>query len=1050
MTPGGAAISLFARHPTAANLLMVLMIVAGLFSLSRQNTQFFPDIGIDVIQISVTWPGASAEDIDANIVAVIEPEVRFIDGVKEVRSISIEGVAQVFMEFDPGSDMQAALANVETAVGQVTTLPEDSETPIINRFARYDNITRVVLSGPYTEGALKAFAKRIRDDLLARGIDKVDLVGVRDEEVWVEIDPVTLRRIDLTLGDVARRIAEVSQDLPSGDTRGPSELQIRSLGLVKDASEIAGVEIRSLPDGEKLYLRDIATVSDRFAEGGVTLLRNGQPAVELFIQRAVNADALEVGNVVTGYIAEAREWLPANLTIEEYDVAVNLIRGRIFLLLKNGLGGLILVIAILFVFLNGRVAFWVAVGIPISLLATMAMMHASGQSINMVSLFGLIMALGIVVDDAIVVGEHAEARHRGGMSPLEAAETGAKRMAAPVLSSSLTTIAAFMPLFVISDVIGQIILAIPLVAVAVILASLVECFLVLPGHLRGALSHSGKGPSRPRRWFNRHFDAFRDGLFARTVALCLRWRYTTVASALGILILCIGLVIGGRVGFVFFPAPEVDRIYADLKLVAGSPREQTEAMLAEIERAAHAAAARFPEEAELIHMSLVKVGDQFIRGQLARVSDQFGGVVVELKPTDVRTVTAAEFAAAWREEVHRLAGVEDLTIRPAMAGPPGRDIDIRLSGDDPVRLKQAAAEVRDLLASYPGVSDLGDDLAWGKQEVILEVNARGRALGFTTESVGRQVRDAFEGAVAKRFPRGDEEVLVRVQYPREAADAAALDALYLRAPGGAEVALSEVVDRRETRGFALIKREDGVREVAVTGEIDKAVTNGDAVHAALVRDGVHAIAERYGARASFAGRAEEQQRTIGDMRVGAMLGLAAIYIILAWVFASYTRPFVVMVVIPLGFVGATVGHFALGYDLTILSLVALVGLSGIVVNDSIILVSTIDERIGNGEPLHEAIMAGSRDRLRAVILTSATTIGGLTPLIFERSLQAQFLIPMALTIVFGLMVATLLVLLVVPAVLAIQGDLAWIFRRRRPAPRAAGADQPRGAEPINR
>ena len=1032
-------IGVFARHPTAANLLMIFMVIGGLFAYSRLNTQFFPDFAIDWIQVSVEWSGASAEDVDANIVQAIEPEVRFIDGVKRVRSSSDEGTARVAIEFDDGIDMQAALADVETAVDQITTLPVDSEQPVIKRAVHYDNVTRLIVSGPYPEAALKTIAKRIRDDLLARGIDKIDLKGARDEEIWVEVHPATLRRLDLTLDEIGARIAETSQDLPSGDTRGAAERQIRSLGLVKTARALGDVEVRALANGEKIYLRDIAAVEEHFEDGGVTVRRDGHPAIELQIQRSLNADALELADTVDAYLAEMGPTWPTELRVEQHEVSADLIRSRRDLLLRNGLSGLVLVVCILFIFLNMRVAFWVAVGIPVSLLATMGVMLAAGQSINMVSLFGLIMAIGIVVDDAIVVGEHVATRFRAGDSPQQAANTGARRMAAPVLSSSLTTIAAFMPLLLISDVIGKIIVAIPYVVIAVIVASLIECFFVLPGHLRDALSR-GSGPaSRPRQWIRRNFDGFRDGPYRHTLAFCLRWRYATVATALAALVLCIGLVLGGRVGFVFFPSPESDWIDANVEFVAGTPRETTVAMLDEMERALASAEDRLTGAAGgLVRLSVTNVGTAVARGDASPVGgDHIGGIAVELVSTDERVITSAEFIAAWRGEIALLPGVEGLTIFARLGGPPGREIDVRLSGDDPAGLKAAAREVKALLARYPGVSDIEDDLPYGKREAILEVNARGRALGFNTQSVGRQVRSAFDGAIAKRFPRGDEEILVRVQYPRSVIEEGALEALYLRGPGGAEVALSEVVDWRETRGFARIKREDGARQAAVTAEIDKQITNNGKILAALERDGLHAIAARHGAIASFAGKAEEQEQTFSDMRFGAMIGLVAIYIVLAWVFASYTRPIVVMLVIPLGFVGATLGHWLLGYDLTILSMVALIGLSGIVVNDSIILVTTIDERLRGGEPLMDAILAGSQDRLRAVILTSATTIGGLTPLMFETSLQAQFLIPMALTIVFGLMVATLLVLVVAPALIAIQGDVGRLFQR--PVPRVSPA-----------
>jgi len=1026
-------IGIFSSHPTAANLLMVVMIILGVFSLSRINTQFMPTFGIDWIQVGVNWSGASADDIDANIAQALEPELRYLDNVKKVVSVSIEGVAKLSVEFDPGSDMQAARADVQLAINKVTTLPEDSETPTVSRAVRYDNVIRLLISGPYSELALKTHAKRIREDLLARGIDKVDMIGSRDEEIWVEVEPETLRRLDLTLDDIAQRIAGASQDLPSGDTQGGPERMIRSLGMMRTADSLMDVEVRALANGEKLYLRDIAALSERFEEGGVTLRRNGERAIELFVQRSFSADVLEIADKVEAYLDEVRPTLPENLTIEAYDVAANLIRGRINLLLRNGIGGLFLVVSILFIFLNARVAFWVAAGIPISLMAAMGVMLASGQSINMVSLFGLIMAIGIVVDDAIVVGEHVATRFRDGLSGTDAAAAGARRMAVPVLASSLTTIAAFTPLLIISDIIGQIIMAIPLVVISVIIASLFECFLVLPGHLGHTLSQPAGEPSRWRIWFRRNFDHFRDHGFRRAVTFCVRWRYATLASALGALVLSFGLVIGGRVGFIFFPSPEVDWVYANVTMVAGAPREQTISMLDEIERALGAAEEKLKNSDQaIVKLSVAKIGTSVGRHDASKLKgDNIGGLVVELISTDQRTISSSDFIAAWRDEVRPQAGLETMTIVPKTGGPAGREVDVRLSGENAADLKAAALEVKALLARYPGVSDIEDNLPYGKQEVILEVNTRGKSLGFDTATVGRQVRNAFEGAIAKRFPRGDEEVVVRVQYPRGAIDVAALNDLYLRGPGGAEVPLEEVVDRRDSQGFAVINREDGVRQLAVFAEVEQSLMTSNEVLAALMRDGLEEIGARHGVSVSFSGKREEQNQTFDDMFTGAMIGLAAIYIILAWVFGSYTRPLVVMSVIPMGFVGAALGHWVMGFELTILSMVALIGLSGIVINDSIILVTTIDERLGRGEPFIEAIIAGSQDRLRAVILTSATTIGGLTPLIFETSLQAQFLIPMAITIVFGLMVATVLVLIVVPSLIAIQGDFHQLFLRYR-------------------
>lgn len=1038
---GGGFIRTFVRHPNAANLLMALFILGGIVGLMRLNTQFFPDLGIDVIQVSVVWSGAAAEDVDQAVVQAIEPEVRFLDGVKRVRSTSTEGKGVVTIEYEPGTDMQGALADAETAVAQVTTLPESSERPVVRRYVRYDTISRIIVSGPFTDTALKAFAKRMRDDLLMRGIDKVDLVGVRDEEVWVELEPQTLRQLNLTANDVARQIAAASLDLPAGGTRGGSERQVRALGLAETAQEVGEIKL-TLAGGVTTRLREIANVYDSHAEGGVTASRDGEPAMELHIQRALNADALDLADTVNQYLDEIAPTLPPDLKVAQHDIAADLIRSRIELLLRNGATGLVLVLLMLLIFLNGRVAVWVASGIFIAVMGTLLIMLATGQSINMVSLFALIMALGLVVDDAIVVAEHSETLRRKGFAPMLAAETGARRMAIPIFASVLTTIVAFAPLLLISDVIGQVIAAIPLVIIAALTASLIECYLILPGHMKTALKSKEMASSRFRKWFDQRFDEFRDGRFRRMVAACLRWRYATLAVAIGSVIVSAGMMAGGRVGFVFFDAPEADKVYANLEMVSGTPRAETEAMLAEANRALRAVETRLTNgKGGLVIMAVGLTGST--AGALTPdLGDNMASMAVELKPSDERAVTARQFIDSWRNEIRRLPGLERLTIRPAVGGPPGADIDVRFSGGEAARLKAAAEEVAALLARYPGVSNIEDDLPLGKEEIRVSLTDRGQAMGFTTETVARQLRDVLEGAIAKRFPRGDEEVEVRVLYPRAAIPANVLDDVYLRGPTGLEAPLSTIVAQTEETGFARIRREDGVRQVSVTAEISKDITTNGKILEALERDGIAEIAARHGLNYRFAGKAEEQAQTLADMRLGASLALLAIYIILAWVFGSYAKPLIVMAVIPLGFVGTVFGHWLLGYNMSVLSLVALIGLSGVVVNDSIILVGTIKEKLDADEHETEfhAIVEGTRDRLRAVILTSATTIGGLAPMMFERSLQARFLIPMAITICFGLVVTTVLVLLVVPALMGVKTDLAKAVDRlvgRRPRERRA-------------
>jgi len=1028
--PGGI-LGFFVTHRNAANLLMGMLLVAGFYALSQLNTQFFPKTEIPTISVAIVWPGASAEDVEGNIIEAIEPEVRFLDGVDKVQSYATEGVAQVVVEFTANTDMQKAQSDIEQAVSGITTLPEDSERPTISRAIFYESVAALAISGPFAEGALRAYAKDIRDVLLDSGADRVVMGGVRDPELIVEISEADLRRLDMSVADVAARISQVSQDLPSGTLEGAQEKQLRSIGLATDPDALGNIEIKSLGGGEKVRLADIADIRDGFDEDQPTGLRNGQPAIKLDIQRALTADTLEIQASIEEALVDLRPTLPPTLRVEMFDVQADLVVDRIMLLVKNGVGGLFLVLIILFIFLNARVAFWVSAGIPVAMMATLAAMLATGQSINMISLFALIMTIGIIVDDAIVVGEHATTLRERGYPPTVAAFLGGKRMFGPVLAAILTTVAAFAPVLLIGDVIGQLLSAMPMVVMAVMAASLIECFLVLPGHMRHAL----EGPmtqSRFHIWFNRHLDNFRNGSFRRIVAAAYDNRYTTLSLAVAALVICLGLMATGRVGFQFFPSPEADTVTASVVFAPGTPREVTADALEQIDEALLRAEQKLGgEDGSLVRMAYGTVGQT--GGSFSVTSgDNRGNLQAELVASELRTIRTRDIIEAWRAELPVLPGIERIALAQRRGGPPGRDIDVRLTGGDPRVLKAAALEVRDLLATFDGVSDIEDDLPYGKQELVLEVSPRGAALGFTTETVGRQVRNAFEGAIAKRFARDDEEVTVRIQLP-EGERTRALEELYLRTPTGGEVALTEVVNIREQQGFSRLRREDGKGFVAITAEVDATVINSNQVVAVLRTQGLPEIAAKYNLSFDFSGRAEEQAEAFGDLGLGAQLALIAIYIILAWVFASYVRPIVVMSIIPFGLIGAVLGHLVMGFDLTLLSFVALLGLAGILVNDSIILVDQIDNRMDEGDNVRDAVIGGVQDRLRAVLLTSLTTVGGLAPLLFETSLQAQFLLPMAITLAWGLATATFLVLLLVPAVLGIQEDARRKFGRTRTA-----------------
>ena len=1020
-------IEFFIRHKTAANLLMVLMLVVGFISVDRLNRQFFPDFNVEVVAVSVVWTGATAEDIDANIVQVIEPELRVINNVKTVESSSFEGYASIVVEFAFGTDMKQGLADVETAVGQVD-LPEESEKPRIIRGEFFDTISRLVLSGPYSLEALRVIAKSIKEDLQRIGVDKVVVRGLPDEVIRIEVSGSELARLGMSLNDIAASIRQTSLDVPAGRF-ADGAFTVRSLGLLKTADQYKSVEVLIRPDGSRVTLGDIATITEDVEEPYTAFTRNGMNAVELEFQRGEANDSLEMHAIIQDWLEGYRSTAPESLVVEQYWIQADLIQERISLMVKNGAGGLLLVMAVLFAFLSARIAFWVALGIPVAFMATFAVMLLMGQSINMISLFGLIMALGIVVDDAIVIGEHAEhLQHRRGLPIAEAAAVAATRMGPPVVCAMLTTTAAFLPLFTIKGIIGEIVSAIPLVVVAVLIASLLEVFFVLPAHL----AHGGDAKGEPgwfRRGFDRGFNHFRDNLFRRFLVFTLNWRLATVTVAFAMFIVSIGMMASGRVHFVFFPTPEADAAFGNIIMAPGTSRQQTGAMLRELERALAAAEDKLTGgEGGLVRFAVSTLGttnNDNPEGGTGAASDNEAGVIVELITADRRTVRMRDFINTWRAEVVPVPGLDRLIIRAPEGGPPGRDIDIRLMGDDLDTLKQAATELVGLVETVPSADAVADDLSYGAEERIIRLTPLGQSLGFTVAEVGQQLRAALDGTVALRFPRGDEEVAVRLTLPDDEVGTDSIGELRLIAPGrGSFVQLADIATVENRLGYSEVRRQDGFREVSVAGDLDTEIVNSAGAIELLMGNGLPELAESHGLRYRFDGSNVDSQETFADMRTGAGIALVCMYIILAWVFSSWLLPIAVMIMIPLALIGAVFGHWFMGLSLTILSMFALIALAGIVVNNSIILVTTIERRMedSDGDRM-AAIVAGTVDRVRPVLLTSLTTIGGLSALMFERSLQAQFLIPMATTIVFGLGVTTMLVLFVVPSALALGVDI---------------------------
>jgi len=1009
---------------------MIIILLFGLLGLLKLNVQSLPDFGFDLITVSVDWKSASPRDVENQIIKSIEPEVRTIDGVRKVNSTAREGVGQLSIEFVKNTDMQRALSDVNSAVSRILSLPEDSEKPKIRRIIRYETVGRLLLYGNISEEKLRNNAKNIRDDLLNLGIDKINILGMRDKEIIVAVEPLSLMTFKKSIQEISNNIYAFSKDFPAGTIEDSDIRKIKLSGQKNTIEQLQELSIISGEFGEQIYLKDIANIYTNYDNEGQYGLVNNNQAISLDIKRAAGRNSLQMANILENYVSNFKKNSPPNLNIKIYDLSVQSVRDRINLLIKNGLGGLVLVVIILFLFLSGRVAFWVAFGIPIALAGTLGVMLVSGQTINMVSLFALIMMLGIIVDDAIVVAEYSQTCHEEGDNAFLAARKGASKMFLPVFTAAITTVAAFIPIFLISGIIGQVIEAIPLVAIAVLIASLIECFLILPGHLSIALNKKKKNISNFRIKFNKYFLIIRNIYFRKLVGYATKYRYITLSCTLSVLIIVLGLMSGGRVSFVFFPSPEPDIIYVNFNFSPGTARENTKSMILELEKSL----------IEVDHNKEVKTHFSIIGkslglpGSVQQIQGQhIGAMVVELVSTDIRKTQVSDLINLWKNNIEKPAGLEYITISSKRQGPPGKDIDIRIIpnniNNDIIKTKLLANDVKNLLAKYDGVSDIFDDLPWGKDELVLKLRPLGKSLGFTTLEVANQIRAAFRGIVAKRFSDGSEEILIRVRYDNQRLKESDLKNMFIMSSKKKFIPLSQIVELEYEKGFSIIRRENGKSEVSISAELDEKIIAPSTILKALSDGPLDEIIKDKDYTWRLAGRSEEQNETLMDMKIGTIIGLILIFIILSGVFSSYLRPLIVMSIIPFAALGSIIGHWLTGFNVTILSLVALLGLAGIVINDSIIMVSTIDNKIKDGLNVFKAVIDGACERFRAVILTSLTTISGLIPLLFEGSTQAQFLKPMAITIVFGLMATTLLVLFLVPALVLVQNDLKNIFNK---------------------
>ncbi|WP_323750156.1 efflux RND transporter permease subunit [Marinobacter sp.] len=1028
-------IGFFVHHRVAGNLVMLVMLLGGVLALTRMNIQFFPTFALDMVNVSVVWSGASAEDVEQGVTDPLEQRLRSVDGLKKMTSTSAQSVSSITLEFHEGTDPIQAVDDVRQQVDEFNNLPADAEEPRVTRIERYEPVARLLVYGDVDRSELRDMVYRFEDELLDRGIDRISIRGLPEHQISIDVPVERLETLGLTLEQIADRVASLSRDLPAGMmAQQDATRELRSVEQRRSPQDFETVPLLSA-DRIRLQLGDIAIIRQESRDNQTVMENAGQPAVELQLQRAENGDSLAAAEVLEGWLEETRPGLPPTIKLDVYDETWQLLEDRISLLVNNGLGGLVVVITLLYLFLPGRVAAWVAVGIPTAFMAALAVLWLLGGSINMISLFALIMALGVIVDDAIVVGEDADAHARLGEESIYAAEGAAKRMVWPVLASSLTTVAAFMPLLVVGGIIGNILGDIPLVMICVLVASLLECFIVLPSHLRRAFIAKTKGSddeaprgnpvARFRDRFEQGFDRFRHGSFRRFSRYSLEHRGVTVATAVALALVTVGLLAGGRLGFNFFPTPEPSVFYANASFVAGTDKQTVQDFIHDMQQSL--AETEEVLGGDLILTAVTTYGATLGAEGSSRNDDELGAMLVELVPSDRRSVRNPDFIREWRSRLNLPAGLDALNINERQAGPPGRDVNVRLIGSNATGLKSAADEVAQALSTLPGVLDVEDDMPWGREQLIYQVSAYGEALGLTTVDLGRQLRAAFDGRVAQIYQQGRDEIEVRVQLPRDQREQySTLARMTVRVPDGRFVPLAQVMNLDHRQGFQALRHADGKLAVEVTSALNTRIVTTDQVLESLETDVLSDIASRYGVRYSFEGRSADQRETMNDMKAGLIIGVGLMYVVLAWVFASWMLPVIVMAIIPFALVGALLGHWLMGLQLTILSLFGLFGLSGIVVNNAIILVAFYNQQRQKGLAITDALNEAVVQRVRAVLLTSLTTIGGLMPLLFETSLQAQFLIPMATSIAFGLGLSTVLVLLVIPALLSwVEHFRAW-------------------------
>jgi multidrug efflux pump subunit AcrB len=1038
--PKQSAIAWMSRNSVAANLLMFVLLAGGGLMGMTMKQEVFPAFELDLINVGVPYPGASPAEVEQGMVLAIEEAVRGIDGVKRVTASAAEGSAGVSIELLLGADKDRALADVKAAVDRISSFPQDAERPTVSLLSNRRQVITLVVYGDVDEKTRHSVAERVREELLAdKRVTQADVQGVRSLEIAVEVPSATLRAYNLTLPAIANAIRRHAVELPAGAIKTTGgEILLRTAERRNAGREFADIPIVSRPDGSDVRLGDIAHIRDAFSDDDRAAFYNGKPAAMVSVFRVGNETPMTVAGAVHEYVKKNRANLPDGVEIDVWMDRSEMYRGRMNLLLRNAFLGLALVLFVLGLFLEVRLAFWVTMGIPISFLGSLLIVpQFGGVSLNMISLFAFIVALGMVVDDAIVVGENVFNMRRKGVPPMKAAIDGAKGVAMPVTFAILTTVTAFAPLFFVPGFMGKMFMQIPAVVVSVFMVSLIESLFVLPAHLAHL---KPEATFFLLRWINkvqqpvaRSLERFVANIYSPALRGLLKWRYSVVAVGIAILIATVGFVRGGHIDFSFMPKVEGNRITANAELVFGSPVADTQRVTDQLVKAAQRTLEKHGGD-KILRGIYAEIGSNLRHGGPGPASrgggrSNLAGVRVNLVGSDKRNLSAADFARLWRDELGDVPGLESLVFRYSMGPNTGDAVSVELSHKDMGVLERASADLARKLATFKGVKDIDDGFSAGKPQLDFHIRPEATSLGITASDLARQARSAFYGAEAIRQQRGRDEVRVMVRLPKsERISEHDLSKLMLRAPDGKEVPLEVAAELRRGRSYTTIRRLDGKRYVDVTADIDKTQTGQGKVLKALKDSALPELMSNYpGLTWTFGGSRKHRNEALGALGEGFMFAMMVMFALLAVPFKSYVQPAVVMSAIPFGIVGAVVGHVVMGFELSIISMMGIVALSGVVVNDSLVLVDAANRKRRLGASYYDSIAWAGQRRFRPILLTSLTTFLGLAPMILEPSVQARFLVPMAVSLGFGILFATLIVLVLVPCFYLIVEDLRGIY-----------------------